>query len=131
MSGTRHLWLRQLPEVYAICRLSGDTSVPSWATGGTFSSVTHAPGELSVICSAANVPETLNNASRGWTCLMLEGPFELTEVGVLASIAGPLAEARVSIFVMSTFDTDYLLVKQESLLTAIQALQAQGCEIIR
>jgi hypothetical protein len=63
---------------------------------------------------------------RGWRCLEVEGPLEFTQVGILASLTQPLAEAGVSIFALSTYDTDYLLVKEAQFESAIAALQAVG-----
>ena len=65
-------------------------------------------------------------ADTGWRCLRIDGTFDLTEVGVIASIAKPLAEQRVSVFVMGTYDTDYLLVKEAKLGDAVAALEQAG-----
>ena len=114
-----------LPEVFAICRLHGDHAIPPWAVTGMFFSITRSPDEVSIVCPQSNVPER-TRCHRGWRCLKLEGVLDPMMVGVISSIAAPLAEGGVSIFVISTFDTDYLLVKHENLEKATQILTAHG-----
>ena len=99
--------------------------LPSWATGGDFFSITRTADELSIVVEESRVPAGLRSQT-GWRVVKVHGPFELTEVGVLASLAAPLAEAGVSLFVLSTFDTDYLLVSTESLASAIASLKDAG-----
>ena len=95
---------------FAVCRLAADASVPSWAAGGPFISITRTDSELSVLCRQEAVPEGVR-CERGWRCLRVAGTLDFSLVGVLASLLNPLAEAGISVFVVSTFDTDYLLVK--------------------
>ena len=109
---------------FAVCRLSACEAVPDWAQRGTFSSVTRTPLELSIVCEAGNVPAEIE-AETGWRCLMVEGPLAFTEVGILAALTRPLATAGVSVFAISTFDTDYLLVKEASLERAISILRSE------
>lgn len=103
---------------------AGD-EVPAWATVGPFFSVTRTRGELSVVCPENVVPEDIS-CERGWRALRLEGPFDLSMVGILASVASPLAEVGASIFAISTFDTDYVLVMEEQLDLAVDTLRARG-----
>jgi hypothetical protein len=117
--------LRLLSGRYAICRLAADAAIPDWATGGDFSSVTRTSDELSVVCAEAEAPEDVK-CERGWRILQVAGPLEFSLTGVLAAIAAPLASAEVSIFAISTFDTDYVLVKEENLAKAAEALRAAG-----
>jgi len=109
----------------AIVRLPPRDAVPGWAAGPGFVSVTRTHEELSVVCPVEWVPAGLRSEA-GWSALQLVGPFPFDQVGVLASIVGPLAEARVSVFAISTFDTDYVLVKAEALAEAIAALERAG-----
>jgi hypothetical protein len=87
--------------------------------------VTRTASELSVTCPAAQVPPAVA-ASTGWRAVVLRGPFALTEVGILATIAVPLAAAGVSIMPVATYDTDYVLVRGEQLAQAVQALAQAG-----
>src|SRR5271165_947845 len=102
----------RMPGKFAVCRLQSDSPVPEWACSGPFTSVTRTADELSIVCAADRVPEEHQPKSR-WACFKLEGPFAFSEVGVLASVIGPLAESGVPIFAVSTFDTDYVLVGEE------------------
>ena len=112
----------------SICRLDATSMVPDWAVEGGFFSVTRTDDELSVVCPEEVVPDEARSEG-GWRVLKLEGSFEFSEVGVLASVAAPLAEAGVGIFVVSTFDTDYVLVKEEQLQPTMAALRGQGHEV--
>jgi len=129
MDPSRKLRFLQLPETFAICRLPAEDGIPTWAVTGILFSVTRTPNELSIVCSEENLLDSAP-ASRGWRCLMLEGPFELNEVGVLAAITRPLADAGVSVFAISTYSTDYLLIHQDQLAKAISTLAAKGMEVI-
>ena len=122
---TRHLELSLLPERYAISRLGADSQIPAWATQGPFFSVTRTGDELSIVTEVSLVPVGVPSQP-GWRVLKVHGPFVLTEIGVLAALAVPLAEAKISLFAVSTFDTDYLLVASESLAAAIAALERAG-----
>jgi hypothetical protein len=121
----RRLQLSTLPESYAIVGLSKGAPLPSWATQGSFFSITRTSDELSVIVEESSVPAGLQFQG-GWRVIKVHGPFMLSEVGVLASLVGPLAAARVSILTIATFDTDYLLVSSENLDPAISALEHAG-----
>ena len=109
---------------FAVCRLGGAAPVPAWAAGD-FLSVTRTAEELSVVCPEAAVPEGVL-CERGWRCLRVAGTVPFSAVGVLASLASPLAAAGVSLFAVSTFDTDYLLVKGDHLERAVAALRGAG-----
>ena len=88
-------------------------------------SITRTAEELSIVCREDAVPGTVR-ADRGWRCLALQGPFALDTTGVAAEFTRVLAAAGVSVFVISTFDTDYVLVREEHLVNATQALRAGG-----
>lgn len=117
--------LTVLAERLLICRLDAGEEVPAWATGAPFFSVTRTRDELSVVCPEDVVPESVP-CELGWRALKLEGPFDLSMVGILASVASPLAAAGASIFAVSTFDTDYVLVREEQLDLAVDTLRASG-----
>jgi hypothetical protein len=124
-----NLTLSLLPEKLAICRLLPDADVPKWASGGGLLSVTRTDDELSIVCAEAGVPEGVKS-DRGWRCLKVAGPLDLALTGVLASLANPLAEAHINIFAISTYDTDYLLVKEEHLAPSIDVLIRSGHRVI-
>lgn len=108
---------------YAIARLHADDAVPSWARGA-FLSITRTSEELSILCEEGNVPDVV--ADRGWRCLKLAGPLPLDQTGVAAAFTRVLAEAGVALFVVSTYDTDYVLVRDGVLDHAVTALRAAG-----
>jgi hypothetical protein len=119
---TRRLELTLLAESFAISRLAADAPIPAWATQGPFFSVTRTGDELSVVTELSRVPMGVQSHP-GWRALKVHGPFVLSEIGVLSALATPLAEARISLFAVSTFDTDYLLVASETLSAALAALE--------
>lgn len=120
-----NLTLRLHEEDFAICRLPSQESIPPWASIGAFVSVSRTTDELSIFCPAQNVPQGVKYEAN-WRLFQLRGPFPFTAVGILASVLSPLAEAKVSILAFSTFDTDYIAVKQAQLSDAIQALETAG-----
>lgn len=119
------LTLSVLPEAFGLCRLASSAEIPSWATEGSFFSITKTPEELSIVCPMASMPRGIL-AQRGWRCLKVHGPLDFNQIGVLRSLAGPLAQAGVSLFAVSTYDTDYLLVRERDLPKAIEALRSVG-----
>lgn len=118
------LRLRRADDELAVVRLPAGDAPPGWARGA-FVSVTRTEQELSVVCDAAAVPSDVT-AERGWRRLEVRGPLDFALTGVLASLAGPLAEAGVPVFVISTHDTDHLMVKGDRLAHAEAALRAAG-----
>jgi hypothetical protein len=110
-------------------RLQPDISVPDWATGGDFVSISRTTDELSIVCPMQNLPETLRPQQR-WTCLKLEGPFAFSQTGILLSFIQPLSKNGIPIFAISTYDTDYVLVQEEFLDRAMAALQHAGHELL-
>jgi hypothetical protein len=124
-AATRHLELSLLPERFAISRLAADSPIPDWATQGPFYSLTRTGDELSIVTELSRVPVGIQSQLE-WRALKVHGPFVLSEIGVLAALATPLAEAKISLFAISTFDTDYLLVASETLPAAIAALERTG-----
>ncbi|GAA0592262.1 ACT domain-containing protein [Caenispirillum bisanense] len=124
------LTLTLRPGSLAICRLPAAAPVPDWAWQGTFHSITRTPDELSVICDHAAA--TAAPAAEGlrvdgpWRVFEVQGPFAFEVTGVVAALSRPLAEAGIGIFVLSTFDTDWILVKATSADSAAEAWRAAG-----
>jgi hypothetical protein len=120
------LHLRLLPGRFAICRLPADAPLPVWAfhAGATHYSITRTPHELSVVCDEDDVPPSVDRAERGWRAFELRGPIPFETTGVIAGLTAPLAAAGVPVFVLSTHDTDYVLVKELVLERAVSALEA-------
>jgi hypothetical protein len=122
------LTLTILSDTFAICRLGPAEDVPDWAMIGEFASITHTADELSIVCADEHVPSDVK-ADRGWRALKVEGPLDLALTGVLASLANPLAAAQINLFAVSTFDTDYLLVKEYNVTRAGEVLRQAGHEV--
>ncbi len=116
--------LRQIPGRYAVLRLPPDAPVPARSEGG-FYSVTRTPEETSVVLPNDDVPPG-SLAEIGFAMLRVKGVLEFNMTGIMAGLCTPLARAGVSVFVTSTFDTDYLLLRESDLETAVTALRAAG-----
>jgi len=117
-----------LPDELAVCRLPSDTAIPDWAWSEGFTSVTRTEDELSVVCAAEPVPAYIKHTP-GWRALKVWGPLDFSLVGILAGLSNILADAGVSIFAISTYDTDYILVRGGQLDAATEALKAAGHEV--
>lgn len=116
--------LQLLPGLYAVCRLPAGSPLPSWAAGD-FVSITATGDEVSVICPERVVPTGVTT-DRAWRVLKVVGPFAFSTVGIMASLAAPLAQAGISLLAVASYDTDYLLVKADKLGDAMAALTAAG-----
>lgn len=129
----RRWTLSVLPETLAIARLEPHAAIPEWLSStdrpSRLLSITRTSTELSIVCLADRVPEQVV-VERDWRALEVAGPLDFSEVGVLASLTALLAGAGVSLFALSTFDTDYLLVRQSSLDRALEALREGGHTIV-
>ncbi|WP_231714129.1 ACT domain-containing protein [Desulfosarcina ovata] len=117
--------LKLLPDHLAVCRLPAKRAVPAWALSGTLHAIVWTTEETSIVCQAADVPEDVR-AERGWRALAIDGPLDFALTGILVKIAQPLSDAGIPIFALSTFDTDYVLVKDSNLKRAINALAEAG-----
>jgi hypothetical protein len=117
-----------LTDRFAICRLAPDAAIPGWATAGSFFSITRTPEELSIVSVESAIPADVPCES-GWRAFKVAGPLDFALTGVLASIAKPLAEAGISIFAVSTFETDYVLVKGGRVGDAVRSLERAGHQV--
>jgi hypothetical protein len=114
-----------LPDRFAVCRLDADAELPSWASSPTFLSITRTHDELSIVCEEHRVTGDVR-VVRGWRCIKVEGPIPFETTGVAASLTAPLGAAGISVFLIATFDTDYLLVQDNMLGAALDALREAG-----
>ena len=121
-----------LPDTLAVCRLEAGTPLPVWALAddSPFTTISRTLDELSVTAPQSRVPADVR-CERDWRVLRVRGPLPLDLVGILASIAAPLAEAGIAIFPIATFDTDYVLVKARDLDRAVAALERAGHRVRR
>lgn len=117
--------LQTLPGSYAIVKLAPLSAVPTWHQGSEFYSVSKTPDELSIVCEARLVPPELCPSAR-WSAFRVAGTLDFALTGILASIANPLGAARISLFAVSTFDTDYVLVGEQQYGAARAALEGAG-----
>lgn len=123
-----NLTLRVVPGSYSVSQLPADEPIPEWADGEGFVSIGRTADELSLVCLTSRVPNDHPGLTTepGWACLELVGPFAFTLTGILAAVLQPLADEGVGIFAVSTFNTDYVLVKEANLATAVAALRSAG-----
>lgn len=117
--------LSVLKDIYGVCRLKPDEAVPAWAMTGEFYTVSKTSEELSIVCESSLIPDGIR-AELGWKVIKIEGPLDFALIGILASLSTTLADQRVSIFAVSTFDTDYLMVKEKEQKKAVKALRDAG-----
>jgi hypothetical protein len=119
--------LTLLPERFAVCRFAPDDPLPAWVfhAGQSTWSLTRTPTELSLVCPEDDLPPSVETVERPWRAFALEGPIPFATTGVLAALTAPLAEAGVPVFVLSTYDTDLLLVKSSWLPRALEVLAAR------
>jgi len=117
--------LKPLAGDYAISRLGRDAALPAWADGAGFVAIARTEDELSVVCLAERVPAGVKSDGP-WRVLKFLGPFAFNETGIAAAVLQPLAQAAIGIFLVSTFDTDYLLVKAGDFERTCATLAAAG-----
>ena len=131
MAGSSHrLLLSVLPGTYAIARFAADESIPFEYASSFFHSVTKTDQEISLVCEERLLSGDVK-AERSKKLLRVESTLAFSLTGIVASLAAPLAEAAVSIFTLSTYDTDYLLVREEDLEKAVTALERAGHKVQR
>ena len=121
--------LKILPERMAVCRFEPTTPLPDWIGEVGFYSLTRTEAELTLVCPEARLaPGTTSET--GWRCFKVQGLLDFSEIGIIFSLTQPLAKNGVSVFVISTFDTDYFMVKEKDLAKAIDALTAEGHQVL-
>lgn len=125
MSTTPELKLRLLADTFAIHRLNPQMAVPAAVFESTPHFIAQTEDELSVVCKA-DVYIQSERCETDWACFKVVGPMDFTLVGIIARISHTLAAERISIFVISTFDTDFILVKNADLDRALRVLRSEG-----
>ncbi len=123
------LTLEVLSDTIGVCKLDSNQIIPTWAHQGKFFSITRTMEELSIVCSEENIPEDVL-CEQGWKALKVQGTLDFGLVGILAKVTTALANAGLGIFAISTYNTDYILVKEKDLKCAIIALCKDGHKII-
>ena len=123
------LTLVALPGAYGICRLAPDEPLPAWGVQGEFFSVTRTDFELSIVCAEADVPAAVL-CERGWRLFNIDAVMDFSLVGIVAGISAAIAGANVGIFVLSTYNTDYILVRQPDFSAAAAALRTAGYKVV-
>ena len=119
----KHTLTLQISELkMAICQLPSTSPIPAWIGDKDFVSVTRTPDELSIVCSEDRVPEEVE-AERNWRMLGIKGPLDFSMTGILASLVTPLSDEGITLFAISTYDTDYILVKTDCFERALGILQ--------
>jgi len=117
--------LEHLAGTYAVGRLEPMSPIPVWADGEGFVSISRSDDELSIVCRAERIPSDVKQDT-GWTCYKFIGPFAFDETGIVANVIGPLSDAGIGIFVVSTFDGDHMLIKETDVAQAESVLDTAG-----
>ena len=125
---SRDLRLIGLDGLFAVCGLPAGSPIPAWALTGSLVSVTRTPDELSIVCPQSNVPPG-TQSEPGWRCFQVPGPLDFALIGILARLTAPLAAAGVPVFALSTFDTDYLLIRQSDAARALAAWASADIDV--
>jgi hypothetical protein len=113
MDHSKNIEFSVLKGTYAVCRLNPEIKIPSWILERPFFAITKTTSELSLVCDQADLPDQIE-AERDWSIIKVLGPLDFNKTGIIATLSKALAEARIPIFVISTYETDYLLVKEKS-----------------
>ena len=121
MARKKNFLLSILPEKMGVCHFDEDTKAPAWADGKVFSSITRSAKELSVVCPQDAIPAGVL-FEKDWRVFKLEGILHLFSFGVISALAAPLAKAKISIFCVSTYETNYILVEEKNFAKAKKAL---------
>ena len=128
MENTKKFILSVLSEKLGICHFGKNAPIPDWAThNNAFFSITKTPDELSIICAQDRIPNNVR-AEKDWRAFKVKGPLGFVLTGMVSSLSAPLAKEKISIFYVSTYETDYLLVEEKNLAKAKKVL-GKFCEI--
>lgn len=126
---SKKLTVSMLPEKFGICHFNKNSHIPDWATGETsFTSITLTSNELSIICPQDKIQAGVM-FEKDWRAFKVKGPLGFTLTGIVSSLSAPLAEAKISILYVSTYETDYLFVEDKNLERAKEILSVI-CDIL-
>lgn len=124
------LTLTVLPNSYSVCRISPQNDIPEWFLKSPFFALARTAEEISIACESSCVPAKCDlKEELDWRVLKVEGPLDFSLTGILAGLATTLSDAGISLSAISTFDTDYLFVKEDKLQMTTTALQARGYRV--
>lgn len=129
MMDMKKLTLKILPDCIGVCKLDSNSIIPDWAYKGEFFSITKTADELSIVCDEAGIPGSVA-CEKGWKIFKVQGVLDFSLVGIMASVTTILAKAGIGVFAIATYNTDYILVKDNDLNCAVSALRDGGHTII-
>lgn len=124
------LTIKLLKEKFGVCRLDKNSLIPEWSQNDDFFSITRTSDELSIVCKEDNIPNDIKY-EKDWRILKVEGPLDFSLIGILSKISTILAQRGISIFAISTYDTDYILVKDKDIKNAVTSLIKERYEVIQ
>jgi hypothetical protein len=120
-----------LKDTFSICRLDKDSTIPEWLENSDFFSLTRTPDELSIVCNQVLVRSDDNIIiNKDWRIIKIKGPLDFSLTGIIAHISDILKKNNIPIFVISTYDTDYILVKKQNINKAVTALKSNRHKIV-
>lgn len=125
MIGKRVLKLQLLDPEFGILELDTNENIPDWVLCQDMYALTRTDTEITIVCPFSEIPGHVHCDS-GWKCLKIEGVFDFNEIGIIANISTILAQNDISVYVISTYKTDYILIKEKHVNRAIGALQEKG-----
>jgi hypothetical protein len=120
--------LEQFPETIAVVRLAPGAEIPAWAESSSLFSITATARETSLVCARRSVPKKAQQAGP-FTAFAVEGPLDFSLTGILAELLVPLAEVEISVFTISTFDTDWILVPVDAAERAAEEWRRRGHDV--
>lgn len=120
--------MKLLSGEFVVCRLEAEDCVPTWIATKNFYSISRTEEELSIVCLDKNIPMEVK-CEKEWKILKIEGPLDFSLIGILSKISTLLANEKISIFAISTYDTDYIMIKKEKLEEAIIVLNGNDIEV--
>lgn len=120
--------LKILDSTFSVVKFQPTETIPLWAINSYVFSITRTDEELSIVCPSEclSMNEVFTDVENNWKCIKVEGILDFSLTGILASLANPLAEKKISIFAISTYNTDYLLIKSDSIEDAKVVLENEG-----